>query len=624
MAPKKEDHDLGRVKSHAEGWRVVVKLAGTKHYGPRRNVRSCADDDLVAMRAVPRTEMAAHLAQLKTIAAQARFDAAADAASVPSAPIHSSPAKAKRPQKAEPAFPPAAERTIADNVGGGVDAGAKAGPIASPSSKSVRRWLNTPPSKRARYLKDRPAPLQPSSSDANACMMQTLTLRGICIQYPFSRLILELTGPLSCFGLSGSQTTRAKDIEVRKFPMAPAPGSHDFCHPSEEMFLIETPPQGPADIDGVSLPPAPKRAQVIGTVTFDECSEYTSLDAFKEDAKRHRVLPNSKHDWDGKSKCFAWTVEDASYFVTPLPAVGHNMYGFQKPKTLEVQYCVFSDVLRHTEGVDEPVSPLAVQDMVRERLAVILLSWPAPEDVLTPALGDASEVIFAELYVLWGLDAAWWEVRDLLAGEYSWARAERATDRGRAGAEALRKRLLSEYWGHSDDARREIMRETSALLAASAARDGTALLDDVASKGIAETSRELKGIAETSRELLRAFEGFHKLHVVYSDPQRQRLHMCLVTRGSAMCRSGLGCRPSLESLRERQEGSDEDEARHATHCTPRDSEDERWWGDKDAPERTNASIIEQLASHTNPPRICDCLRPGGFAFVTEAWLARTY
>ena len=91
MAPKKEDHDLGRVKSHAEGWRVVVKLGGTFHYGPRRNVRSCADDDLVAMRAVPRTAMAAHLAQLKTIAAQARFDAAADAASVPSAPIPSSP-----------------------------------------------------------------------------------------------------------------------------------------------------------------------------------------------------------------------------------------------------------------------------------------------------------------------------------------------------------------------------------------------------------------------------------------------------------------------------------------------------------------------------------------------------
>ena len=122
MAPKKEDHDLGRVKSHAEGWRVVVKLAGTLHCGPRRNVRSCAEDDLLAMRAVPRTEMAAHLAQLKTIAAQARSDAAADAASVPSAPIPSSPAASTRPQRAEPAFLPAAERTIADNVGGGVDA----------------------------------------------------------------------------------------------------------------------------------------------------------------------------------------------------------------------------------------------------------------------------------------------------------------------------------------------------------------------------------------------------------------------------------------------------------------------------------------------------------------------
>ena len=90
MAPKKKnDHELGTVEPHAEGWRVVVKLAGTLHCGPRRNVRSCADDDLVAMRAVPRTEMAAHLAQLKTIGAQARIDAAADAASLPAAPIPS-------------------------------------------------------------------------------------------------------------------------------------------------------------------------------------------------------------------------------------------------------------------------------------------------------------------------------------------------------------------------------------------------------------------------------------------------------------------------------------------------------------------------------------------------------
>ena len=99
--------------------------------------------------------------------------------------------------------------------------------------------------------------------------------------------------------------------------------------------------------------------------------------------------------------------------------------------------------------------------------------------------------------------------------------------------------------------------------------------------------------------------------------------MCLVTRGSAMCRQDLGCRPSLERLREVQEGSDEDEARLAQHSTPCDSEDERWWGDKNAPDRTNASIIEQLAMHTNPPRIWHYLNPGGFAFVTEAWLADT-
>ena len=45
---------------------------------------------------------------------------------------------------------------------------------------------------------------------------------------------------------------RAKDIEVRSFPMAPARGSQDFCHPYVKMFLIETLPQGPADVSRVA------------------------------------------------------------------------------------------------------------------------------------------------------------------------------------------------------------------------------------------------------------------------------------------------------------------------------------------------------------------------------------
>ena len=110
------------------------------------------------------------------------------------------------------------------------------------------------------------------------------------------------------------------------------------------------------------------------------------------------------------------------------------MYGFQKPTTLDVQYCVFSDVFRHTEGVEEPVSPWAVGDMIRDRLAEILPSWPAPEKISIPALGDASEVLYAELYIFWGLGRLkeWgsYEVYPLSlfddAGQRSWDRAEHA------------------------------------------------------------------------------------------------------------------------------------------------------------------------------------------------------
>ena len=63
----------------SDAMRVRLKLAGTVHRGPLRNVRNSADADLVAMRALPRTEMPAFLAQLRTIATQERSNAARDA-----------------------------------------------------------------------------------------------------------------------------------------------------------------------------------------------------------------------------------------------------------------------------------------------------------------------------------------------------------------------------------------------------------------------------------------------------------------------------------------------------------------------------------------------------------------
>ena len=64
--------------------------------------------------------------------------------------------------------------------------------------------------------------LPPLASGSGPSRM-SLLLRGLNIQYPFSRLILA--------GL--------KDTEVRDYAL----GYRNIAHPDEEMFLIETPPQ---------------------------------------------------------------------------------------------------------------------------------------------------------------------------------------------------------------------------------------------------------------------------------------------------------------------------------------------------------------------------------------------
>ena len=119
--------------------------------------------------------------------------------------------------------------------------------------------------------------------------------------------------------------------------MAPAKGSHQFCNPGEEMFLIETRQQDDADTGDAALPPPPKAAQVVGAVTYKACPEYTDKAEFRAEQQRHRILPGSSKDWDDDLKRFAWEVESVRRFLNPVPSEGHNMYGYQKAKTLEVE-----------------------------------------------------------------------------------------------------------------------------------------------------------------------------------------------------------------------------------------------------------------------------------------------
>ncbi len=80
-----------------------------------------------------------------------------------------------------------------------------------------------------------------------------------------------------------------KSVEVRKYPLAPAKGSRQFCLPQEELFIIETKQKGPALVGSATLPAATITAHIIGTVTFASSTRYEDVEAFQKDQARHRI-----------------------------------------------------------------------------------------------------------------------------------------------------------------------------------------------------------------------------------------------------------------------------------------------------------------------------------------------
>ena len=350
------------------------------------------------------------------------------------------------------------------------------------------------------------------------------------------------------------------------------------------MFLIETRQKGPADVGGLTLPPPPTSAQATGTVAFARCWEYKDVAAFRSDSERHRILPGSLHDWDGQGKRFAWEVAHADRFVAPVPAFGHNMYGWQTRKTLEVAYVRFCDRFRHTKGVDVPVSAVAVQRMVRGRMRVILPTWSALADVPAPCPGDASEACFAELYILWSLSGMWLmtpvSLRCDMAERWNHEEANSAHG-GRAAAHALHQRLLDEYWACPIEARQEILQDASALHHANCVgNEFTSYMENVACRAWDEGAFSLK--------------GYHELHVVYADPLQQKTLICLAAVGSSSDRVRVACGALDGDI-----APPEDEVWWQSH-------EEAWGGG--APKR-NGELLEVLSHLAIRPRLLSLLQP---------------
>ena len=143
----------------------------------------------------------------------------------------------------------------------------------------------------------------------------TLSLPGLNIQWPFSQLIL----------------VGVKTVEVRTYAL----GHKSIAQPDVEVWLVETPASANAIVKGWaladgdslrrSLRARPRRAQIVGAVTFSRSSQYESLAAFQADRENHRIAEGRhRYDWDGSGKRFAWHVSAFRRLTQPIPQPGQK------------------------------------------------------------------------------------------------------------------------------------------------------------------------------------------------------------------------------------------------------------------------------------------------------------
>ncbi len=156
-----------------------------------------------------------------------------------------------------------------------------------------------------------PAPVVAASKD--------VTLRGLNVQFPFSRLLRD----------------NVKTQEIRRFPL----GHRGIAWANERLFLIETPAKraGGAILGELDLGPPPASAQVVAILSFSHDTQFVSPGEFRASEEAHRVAHGGAYDWDGASPCFAWHVQSVQKLLRPVPAGSKTMTGYGTPRTLRVE-----------------------------------------------------------------------------------------------------------------------------------------------------------------------------------------------------------------------------------------------------------------------------------------------
>ena len=151
-----------------------------------------------------------------------------------------------------------------------------------------------------------------------------LKLRGLNIQWPFSRLILG----------------EVKKVEVRRYPLG-------YRNPNvlagEMAWLIETKgtSEAPANaiVDSVCVGDRPGQARIVGIIAFSGSECYADMKAFREDARSHCVKKGGDKDWDGVGERYAWRIASVKMLQAPILAPRKTQTGMPWATTFDVVVC---------------------------------------------------------------------------------------------------------------------------------------------------------------------------------------------------------------------------------------------------------------------------------------------
>ena len=175
---------------------------------------------------------------------------------------------------------------------------------------------------RAARLKDPNLPA--SVSNEVFLSTQRLSLCGLNVQYPWSRLLM----------------LGRKKMEERKYAL----GHYQCFSEGEQLFLIETVGAGSTKgaIVDTEIGPPPSRAQVLGIITFAGATEFLDDRDFDSHRQDTLIEVDSPFDWwsSGARRFFGWVVLDVKAFKMPVSVGGRprSMLGWTKPVELSFQF----------------------------------------------------------------------------------------------------------------------------------------------------------------------------------------------------------------------------------------------------------------------------------------------